>query len=105
MPWLCLLLLLFLTGCSADGNSPGAALNDDDGGADEGDNTPDCAYPEGATEPMTLGEVLYPYAWPNAIHGDGTEASLDLENAACDTDEVLDWSPFDVLLFVSLPAW
>jgi len=101
MRWFYPLLMLPLVACAADGQGPGAALN---GEGSDADNE-DCSYPEGAAEPMALGEVLSPYAWPSAVHGDGTDAPLDLQNAACDSDSVLDWSPFDVLLFVSLPAW
>jgi len=54
---------------------------------------------------MELGEVLFPYSWDTAIHGDGTTASVDLDTMPCASDEVIDWSPFDVLLFVSIPAW
>jgi hypothetical protein len=64
------------------------------------------AYPAGATEPMTLGEVLSPYSWPTAIHrGTGARTTLDLAHVPCATDPEIDWSPFDVLLFVSIPAW
>ncbi|MCA9571049.1 MAG: hypothetical protein KC656_24580 [Myxococcales bacterium] len=63
-------------------------------------------YPAGATRPMTEGEVLYPYSWPEAVDiASGTRVPLDLGQAPCDTDPNIDWSPFDVLLFVSIPAW
>lgn len=64
-----------------------------------------CEYPEGAVEPMALGEVLWPYSWPVAIDGNGTEVSLELEDAPCGFDEVIEWSPHDVLVFISIPAW
>jgi hypothetical protein len=68
--------------------------------------TTDCAYPEGAVEPMAEGEVLYPYFWPDARHrSTGAEGNLQLEDVPCNTDPDIDWSPFDVLLFISLPAW
>jgi hypothetical protein len=52
------------------------------------------------------GEVLTPYAWPDARHLDGVRtASLDLVHAPCNTDDDIDWSPHDVLVFVSIPAW
>ena len=54
---------------------------------------------------MALGEVLWPYAWPVAIHGDGTITDLDLTRAHCDTDPIIDWSPHDILVFISVPAW
>ncbi len=65
----------------------------------------ECEYPEGAVEPMALDEVISRYAWETALHSDGSEAALDLNDAWCGTDEVIEWSPFDVLLFVSIPAW
>ncbi len=64
-----------------------------------------CSYPKGAVEPMALGEVLTPYSWTTAIHADGTTTSLDLFYAPCDTDEVIDWSIHEILVFISLPAW
>jgi hypothetical protein len=71
---------------------------------------PDCAggqlYPEGAVEPMALGEVLSPYRWPEAVHrGTGQRTALDLQKVPCDTDPEIDWSLSQVLLFVSIPAW
>lgn len=70
----------------------------------------DCAsgvtYPPGAVEPMALHEVLAPYAWPEAIrHGTGEVLSIDLADVPCALPADIDWSPFDVLLFVSIPAW
>lgn len=64
-----------------------------------------CSYPAGATEPMALGEVLVPYSWTTAIHADGTTTSLDLLDVPCATDEVIDWSIHELLVFISLPAW
>ncbi|MFV8752913.1 hypothetical protein ACNOYE_20395 [Nannocystaceae bacterium ST9] len=64
-----------------------------------------CSYPAGAVEPMALGEVLVPYSWTTAIHADGTTTSLDLIDAPCATDEVIDWSVHELLVFISLPAW
>jgi hypothetical protein len=71
---------------------------------------PSCAdgdtYPEGAVEPMTVGEVLTPYSWPDAIDRATRERfALDLALAPCNVDPNVDWSPADVLLFVSVPAW
>ena len=63
-------------------------------------------YPDGAVEPMALGEVISPYRWPNAsLRSDGSLVSVDLAEAPCAMDDDIDWSPFDVLLFVSIPAW
>jgi hypothetical protein len=96
----------------------GCAVTNQDG--DDGDGTeppitPDgtpalClegeAYPPDPVEPMALGEVLYPYSWPVAVHRGTLESTaLDLGNVPCASDPVIDWSPFDVLLFVSIPAW
>lgn len=77
----------------------------------EGDGVPaDCeggeTYPPDPTEPMTLGETLSPYRWAEAIHrGTGQRAAIDLAKVPCATDPDIDWSPFDALLFVSIPAW
>ncbi|PRP93154.1 hypothetical protein ENSA5_44210 [Enhygromyxa salina] len=71
----------------------------------DGDGDGQCTYPTGAVEPMALGEVLTPYSWPSAIHGDGRITSLDLQHVPCASDEVIDWSPHEVLVFISIPAW
>ena len=63
-------------------------------------------YPDGAVRPMERDQVLYPYSWPEAIHmGTRQNAALDLGQAPCDTDPDIEWSPFDKLAFVSIPAW
>ena len=63
-------------------------------------------YPAGAAEPMAVGSVLFPYRWPEARRLDRSgRVALDLALAPCNVDPDIDWSPFDVLLFVSLPAW
>ncbi len=63
-------------------------------------------YPSPVVEPMALGEILFPHSWPIAIHrGTGVSTVLDLANVPCARDAGIDWSPFDVLLFVSIPAW
>lgn len=97
---------------SADGSTTDASDSTADGStsADTGDtsDTSDggpCTYPAGAVEPMALGEVLTPYAWPEAIRADGLTTPLALENAACDDDAVIDWTPRDVIVFISWPAW
>ena len=64
-----------------------------------------CGYPEGAVEPMTLNQPLWPYRWPTALHADGRDFPLDLTEVACTADPNIDWSPFDVLVFVSIPGW
>jgi len=88
-PWP-LLLLPLLLGC------PPAASDDDDSTP-----PPSCDYPEGAVEPMELGEVLTAHSWPVAMTPDGEESNLDLTDLYCNDA----WDPFEVLLFVSIPAW
>jgi hypothetical protein len=77
---------------------------DGDGDTGDGDGDPACIYPA-AAEPMALNEPIAAYAWPLAIHGDGTHTPLDLEQAHCDTDAIIDWSPHEILVFISVPAW
>jgi hypothetical protein len=92
---------LAVVGCSgatADGREP--EPEPDTGGDGDG-----CDYPSGATATMTLDEVIYPYAWDVAIDPIGIEKSIDLAEVPCAADDDIDWSPFDVLLFVSIPAW
>ena len=83
--------------------------NTDPGDSSTGEETDDtsvgCQYPDGAVEPMALNEVLSPYSWPEAIDGLGNNVPLDLADAPCGIDDVIEWSPHDVLLFVSIPAW
>ena len=68
--------------------------------------TPDgCSYPEDSVDPMKQGKPLAAYWWNKALHRDGREAKLDLGRVPCNDSEEIDWSPFDVLLFVSIPAW
>ncbi len=63
-------------------------------------------YPAGAVEPMALGEVITPYRWNQAsLRETGARVSVDLAQVPCALDDDIDWSPFDVLLFVSVPAW
>ena len=88
----------------------GACSGDDGDTAEEADTgapavAEACEYPEGAVEPMTLGEVISPYSWRKAIHRDGRRAVLDLATVPCTASGEIDWSPFDMLLFVSIPAW
>lgn len=74
-----------------------------DGGLDSGE-TP-CEYPAGAVEPMQLNEVLSPYSWASAFDAAGRALSLDLTQIHCNIDPSFDWSPFDLLLFVSIPEF
>lgn len=64
-----------------------------------------CTYPQGAQAEMAVGEVVSPYRWPAAIHGDGRRLDLDLQQVFCDADPDIDWGVRDALLFVSVPAW
>lgn len=64
-----------------------------------------CSYPAGAVEPMTEGEPLAPYSWPLAYDQARTPRTLSLLEAHCNEDADYDWSPYDRLFFVSLPAW
>ena len=89
--------LVLTAGCAVGGGDDDDAVGDDD-------DATDCVYPEGAVEPMELDEVLFPYSWPEALTFGRDESELSLERAHCNEDEI-DWSPFDVLLFVSYPAW
>ncbi len=76
------------------------------GPADPPDNTrAPCGYPD-AIAPMAENEALEAYRWEAAKRmADGSDVAVDLAQAHCDTSETIDWSPFDVLLFVSIPAW
>lgn len=89
---------VFLTALVACGSGVPRETGTPDGACD--------AYPADAVRPMELGAVLYPYTWPVARNlFDGVETALDLGQVPCATDPVIDWSPFDVLLFISVPAW
>lgn len=98
-------ILLLATGCGGgDPGSNGEPPIQGDGVAAA------CAasatYPEGAVEPMALGEVLTPYRWPVAIdRRTGDRAPLDLADVPCDLDAEHGWGQFEALLFVSIPAW
>ena len=117
-------LLCSLLGC--DGSSSGMGRVDSGGGSDTGpraldtgpppvdsgppdvgppDTGPACEYPTGAVEPMMRNMPLWPYRWPEAIDGMGRNFPIDLTEVACDADENIDWSPFDVLVFIAIPAW
>jgi hypothetical protein len=92
-------------GDPGDGDGdPGDGDGDTGDGDGDGDGDQPCVYPD-AVEPMTLNEPITAYAWPLAIHADGTHTPLDLEQAHCDTDAIIDWSPHEILVFISIPAW
>ena len=68
--------------------------------------TTPCDYPSGVADPMTLGEVMPAFRWPSAKSlVDGTKTAFDLAEVHCGASADIDWSPFDILLFVSVPAW
>ena len=94
------LTLLFLAACG----TPADEGDFEDSGDTSGDTGPGCAYPE-AVEPMALNQPLFGYSWPEAHHANGATGPLDLTRAFCNTAPDIDWSPFDFLLFISVPAW
>ena len=71
-----------------------------DTGVDAG---PECVYPD-FVSPMALGSAIAPWSWPRAIDAAGIVRDLSMRDVFCDTDDV-DWSPFDMLLFIGIPAW
>jgi hypothetical protein len=88
------------------GARPGGAGDDDDDAADDDSPEAPCEYPPGAPEEMAEGEVLPRFSWPAARDASGSEAPLDLLAAHCgDASDAWAWSPYDAILFVSLPAW
>ncbi|MEM6290574.1 MAG: hypothetical protein AAGA54_04885 [Myxococcota bacterium] len=89
-----------------DDTAPGSSTSDGaDGGSSSDGGVIDCTYPANAVDPMVLDGVLWPYVWNTALHGDGTSALMDLSEAPCGDDANIAWSPHDVLVFVSIPAW
>jgi hypothetical protein len=96
-------LAFFLVACGSSGqNSPDPVPADG--------VAPTCAagetYPPAAPAVMTLGEVIPPFRWPEAIdRATGQMFAFDLSKVPCNVDPNLDWSPADVLVFVSIPAW
>ncbi|MEL7369382.1 MAG: hypothetical protein AAFN74_10750 [Myxococcota bacterium] len=108
---------LMACGSSSDGPASMPDASSDDAGAPQMDasvvadagsrdgGSSDCQYPAGAVEPMARNEVFTPYSWPQAFDGTGRAIDLSLADAHCNTDDDIDWSPFDLLLFVSIPAW
>ena len=123
--WLAVVLGSLVSACGADEMGTDAGLADaaavdaaasDGGGAasDSGQDRIDagppsdagsCPYPSGAVEPMAVGEVLWPYRWSEAIAADGTNVPIDLREVTCTADPNIDWSPFDLLVFISIPGW
>lgn len=66
---------------------------------------PKCAYPFSYDTAMLEGAILEPFGWKTARHRDGREAPLYMEEVFCNDAPDMDWSPFDVLVFVAIPAW
>ena len=102
-----LMPLIALLGCTADtGRGGGGSTGDDDSaGGDDDDDTAPCEYPPGSVDPMDLDEVLTAYSWPVAKTPSGADSHLDMDEVHCDEQSDFSWSPFDVLVFVSIPAW
>jgi hypothetical protein len=94
-------------GRDSGGGIDSGAMGFDSGPPDTGppDTGPGCEYPLGGVEPMMRNMTLWHYAWPEAIDGMGRNFPIDLEAVACTADENIDWSPFDVLVFIAIPAW
>lgn len=65
---------------------------------------PDCAYPD-APDTMALGSALPSFRWGVSQTATGEGGAVDMHRAYCDEDANREWSPFDLLLFVSIPAW
>jgi hypothetical protein len=102
-PTLLSLPLVALFGCPSAPVGDGSDDDDDATAANDDDATP-CEYPADPAEEMAVGSVLWPFNWPTAIAPDGGDRPLSLTDAHCNEGPD-DWSPFDVLLFVSIPAW
>ncbi len=95
--------LLGLFGCPP-ADAPGTAPDDDDDATLDDDDATPCEYPADAREVMTVGAPLWPYSWPTSSAPDRRDVPVDVREMFCN-DGPEDWSPFDVLLFVSIPAW
>ncbi len=104
MRWTLLLPLLGLVGCPAPTTGGGGGDDDDDDSVANDDDATPCEYPADAAEEMAVGSVLWPFSWPTSVAPDGGDRPLDLTDIHCNEGPD-DWSPFDVLLFVSIPAW
>lgn len=91
-----------LLGCGGPGMEP----EPDPGPDREPDAEPDvapCVYPA-APAVMAADQPLPAFSWPTALDYARNDVEIDLERAYCNDDDI-EWSPFDVLLFVSIPAW
>ena len=74
----------------------------DTGFADAGEVP--CTYPDFAN-PMTVGQAIEPWTWARAIDAMDVSRGLSVRDVFCNQDGDMDWSPFDLLLFISIPAW
>ena len=90
-------------GMMADAGPEDTGPGPDMGPADTG-NGP-CTYPAGATGSFLEPNILPAFSWPASLDGMRVDRPLDLTTAFCANDPNIDWSPFDVLLFISIPAW
>ena len=98
---------LALMGCMSDSDvlSPDGPIAPELAPVDCADATYSAEAPDDPAE-MEIGGVLFPYRWPEAISmSTGAQVELDLGDVPCDLSPDIDWSPFDMLLFVSVPAW
>lgn len=87
------------TGLAAD-----TGVGDPDTGLGTADAGAGCEYPA-FVSPMTEGEAIAPWSWATALDGMGVSRGLAMRDVFCNTDDDMDWSPFDLLLFISIPAW
>ena len=93
---------LVACGGSSSGSSPGGG---DVVAPPAPEPEPGCTYPDGAPAVMAENAVLPTYRWAESLDFARNNVPLDVENVPCANDANIDWSPFDVLLFVSIPAW
>lgn len=91
-----------LAGCAGTGMNPEPDPEPDREPDAEPEVLP-CVYPEGPAV-MAADQPLPAFSWPTALDGARNDAEIALDRVYCNDDDI-DWSPFDVLLFVSIPAW
>ncbi len=64
-----------------------------------------CSYPILPPSTLALDDTFPRTSYPNMLDAARNSYTLDMEEVNCATDADIDWSPFDVLLFISIPAW
>ena len=78
----------------------------DSGLFDGGPSVLDCDTPYPAyASTMALDQAVEPWSWNRALDGQNHAVDLNLAEAFCNNDPDIDWSSFDLLLFVSIPGW